>query len=163
MEQLEQLQPQPKQNKYVNALWGGVFIGAVTGIPLLNLVNCACCSGIIAGGMLTIYLYRSSLKGKQTVSLAEGATLGLVAGLIGALIGGVLNSVFGAMTRDIAELVSEHFQEFDYSSFLEEFSTAAVAKGSFLLYILGNFVVNCIFGVVGGIIGAAVFGKAKMV
>lgn len=163
MEEQNHQDPKPQQSKYVYALWGGLFIGMVTGVPLLNLVNCACCAGIIGGGMLTNYLYRNSLKNNQTVSLAEGATLGLVAGLIGALAGGVLNAVFGAMSRDLAELASKHFQDFDIGSYLEEFSTAAVARGFFLFNILGNFVLDCIFGTIGGIIGAAVFGKVKMV
>jgi len=163
MEEINPSQPQQQQSKYVNALCGGLFIGAVTGIPILNLVNCACCSGIMAGGMLTIYLYRNSLKDNRTVSLAEGAMMGLIAGLIGAFTGGILNAVFGAMSRDLTELLSKHINDLDFSPLLEEFSTAAVARGFFLINILGNFVLDCIFGVIGGIIGAAVFGKAKMV
>ena len=152
-----------QQSKLMPAVWGGLFIGVITGVPVLNLVNCFCCAGVIAGGMLSVYLYRNSLKKDQSMTISDGIAVGLLAGIIGAICGAILNSIFGAMTRDILEFASKYFENPQIDEILYKITTAQVAKGFFLVNILGNFLVDCVFGLVGGMLGFALYGKAKMV
>jgi len=152
-----------QQSKFMPAVWGGIFIGVITGVPVLNFINCFCCVGVIAGGMLSVYLYRNSLKEDQFMSMSDGAALGLLAGIFGAFIGAILHGIFGAMSRDLLELFSGYFDNPDLDDILNQFTTAQVAKGFFLLNILGNLLIDCIFGLIGGLLGVAIFGKAKMV
>jgi hypothetical protein len=38
------------------ALWGGLFIGVLSALPLVNLENCCCCLWVLCGGALAAYL-----------------------------------------------------------------------------------------------------------
>jgi len=152
-----------QQGKLMPAVWGGLFIGVITGVPILNLINCCCGVGVIAGGMLSVYLYRNSLKEDQIMSMSDGVAVGLLAGIMGALSGAILNGIFGAMSRDILEFASRYIENELIDEILYNITTAQVAKGFFLVNILGNLLIDCVFGLIGGLIGFGVYGKAKMV
>ena len=150
-------------SKLMPAVWGGLFIGVITGVPILNFINCFCCVGVIAGGMLSVYLYRTGLKEDQYMTMSDGVAVGLLAGILGAVCGAILHSIFGAMSRDILEFASKYIDYPWMDEILYNFTTAQVAKSFFLVNILGNLLIDCVFGLVGGILGFAVYGKAKMV
>ncbi len=42
------MQNQP--SKLMPAVWGGVLIGVISGVPGLRLINCMCCLGVVGGG-----------------------------------------------------------------------------------------------------------------
>jgi hypothetical protein len=66
------------------ALIGGVLLGILSVIPVINVGNCFCCAWVIGGGILASYLYvKSSPVG---VTLGRGVALGLLAGAIGAIV-----------------------------------------------------------------------------
>src|SRR6059036_1044136 len=70
------------------ALIGGVALGILSVIPLLNMVNCFCCAWVIGGGILAANLY---VKGSiEAVTLGRGLVLGLLTGAIG----GVVETLF---------------------------------------------------------------------
>ena len=71
------------------ALLGGVFIGVMSALPIINAGNCCCCLWVLAGGALAVYLYQQNSP--VSVPAAEGALLGLLAGLIGGIIWVVLS------------------------------------------------------------------------
>ena len=37
------------------ALWGGVFIGVLSALPIVNFGNCCCCLWVICGGALAAH------------------------------------------------------------------------------------------------------------
>ncbi len=152
-----------QQSKLKSAVWGGLFIGVITGVPVLNLINCFCCVGVIGGGILSVYLYRGSLEEDQVMSMSDGVAVGLLAGILGAFIGAILNGIFGAMTRDILEFASKYINNPQIDEILYKITTAQIAKGFFLLNILGNLLIDCVFGLIGGMLGFAIYGKVKMV
>ena len=47
----------PKPDKLMPALYGGIVIGILSGVPGLNLINCLCCAGIMLGGIVSVYLW----------------------------------------------------------------------------------------------------------
>jgi len=66
------------------ALIGGVLIGILSAIPLIQALNCLCCAWVIAGGVFASYLY---VKDSTTaVTLGRGVALGLLTGIIGAVV-----------------------------------------------------------------------------
>ena len=71
------------------ALLGGVFIGVMSALPIVNAGNCCCCLWVLAGGALAVYLRKQNST--IPVTAAEGALVGLIAGVIGGVIGAVLN------------------------------------------------------------------------
>ena len=68
------------------ALYGGLFIGVLSALPLVNVGNCCCCLWVVCGGVLAVYLRQQNSP--FAVTSAEGALVGLLAGLFGGVIGG---------------------------------------------------------------------------
>ena len=54
-----------KPSKLRSAILGGLIIGAISGIPGLNLLNCCCCAGILLGGAMSVYLYRQEFTNEM--------------------------------------------------------------------------------------------------
>ena len=62
------------------AFWGGLFIGVLSALPLVNAGNCCCCLWVICGGLLAAYLRQQSSP--LPIDAAEGALVGLMAGAL---------------------------------------------------------------------------------
>ena len=81
--------------RYQPAILGGLFIGVISGLPVVNLVNVCCCAGVIAGGVLVTYLLQQNSP--IPVATSEAAIQGLIAGVIG----GIIMSLIGAALANI--------------------------------------------------------------
>jgi hypothetical protein len=64
-------------------LLGGLFIGVLSALPIINLANC-CCLWILGGGAIAAYLAQQQHPGP--FGLMDGARVGLRAGIFGAVI-----------------------------------------------------------------------------
>ena len=42
----------PKPDKIIPALYGGIIMALVSTIPFVSFINCLCCAGIMLGGLL---------------------------------------------------------------------------------------------------------------
>ena len=71
------------------ALYGGLFIGVLSALPIVNMGNCCCCLWVVAGGALAVYLRQQNMP--YAVTSAEGALMGLLAGLIGGVIAALIS------------------------------------------------------------------------
>ena len=89
------------------ALYGGLLIGVLSALPIVNLGNCCCCLWVVAGGMLAVYLRQQNSP--FVVTSAEGALVGLMAGLFGGILGVVLSipieMAMGPFQRQIVDWV----------------------------------------------------------
>jgi hypothetical protein len=74
---------QPASSKLQPAVFGGLFIGVLSALPLINIANC-CCLWVIGGGVLATYLLQQNQP--YAITAADGALVGLLAGLIGGVI-----------------------------------------------------------------------------
>ena len=137
------------------ALLGGLFIGILSGLPIIGICNC-CCLWIVSGGVLAAYLEQQNQP--VSLTLAQGARVGLIAGFIGAVIWLVLDSALapiqarfiGDFMRSARDLPPE-FQ--DMLESIEAGSGPGIISG-FLLLCLSSVVAT-----IGGMIGAAYFKK----
>jgi hypothetical protein len=127
------------------ALIGGAIAGVLSALPLIN--NC-CCLWAIGGGILAVFLYVKSTG--AAVTPGEGATLGAVAGGIGA----VINLIIGIPVILLfgAAAITERMEQGGVSL---PFSGVVLAIVVALVIAVGVFV----FTLVGGLIGAPIFGK----
>ncbi len=75
-----------KQDTYWAIFLGGLTAAITDSIPLLNLINCLCCLGIAAGGMVPIFRLSRKLEDRTHFSTPEVIHIGLSAGLVGALL-----------------------------------------------------------------------------
>ena len=140
------------------ALLGGVFIGVLAALPI---VNCCCCIWMLAGGALAVYLRQQSLP--YQIQVAEGALLGLLAGLVGALIGTALSipieSVTGPLMRSWMERLVAGNPDMppEFRDALGRAGTGGAARWIFGFIVA--LIVYPIFGMLGGLLGAVIFKK----
>ena len=79
---------QPVPPRMQPAVFGGLFIGVLSALPLVNLANC-CCVWVIGGGVLAAYLMQQNYP--YAISAADGALVGLLAGAFGGILGALLS------------------------------------------------------------------------
>jgi hypothetical protein len=149
-------------NKLKPALIGGVVLGLLSVIPLVNLVNICCCLWALLGGLLATYLY---IKNSPVPARpGDGAILGALAGLVGAvivvIIGIPISIVAGGITREILIRLVENMNPGQAEAIriqMEQGSTiaGAIVNGIILAVLL------VIFSTIGGLLGVPIFEKRK--
>ena len=146
-----------------SAVLGGVFIGILSALPIVNVANC-CCLWIVGGGVLAAYLDHQSDAAPLTI--ARGAFLGLIAGIVGALVWLVaaiaLDPLLTPMYRQAAAVVlgTGDLPE----SIRQSAERAREYQPSALGYVLDFMVrllVHVVFAPIGGAIGAAWFRRSS--
>ncbi len=150
-----------QQSKFLPALWGGLLIGVISGVPGLNLINCACCAGVIGGGIFAVYMFRRDAGPYAQITSTDGVVLGLVAGLIGAVLASILAALFGTASMEMLEQAKQYIDDPDARQMLDQLSGQGMSAGIFFISMMLNVVIYAIFGLIGGLIGASLFGKNK--
>ena len=138
-------------------LLGGLFIGVLSALPIVQLCNC-CCLWIIGGGILAAYMEGQSQP--TSLTLGQGAKVGLFAGIVGAIVWFMLDSAVGPLqTRFMGELMRStgdlppELQ--DWLSAVEEGRERGNTVIGFMLMLIFSSMISTI----GGMIGAAYFKK----
>ncbi|HEX3252594.1 MAG TPA: hypothetical protein VHS05_24355 [Pyrinomonadaceae bacterium] len=132
-------------NKLKPALLGGLVVGLLSAIPI---VNYCCCIWGIGGGGLSSYLYMKSSPTK--IGPGDGAMLGGLAGIVGAI-------VYLIIGVPIAYFISGAQME-------EAFSRANIHLPftGFLLFLVSGLIgglVLLVLAVIGGLIAVPIFEK----
>jgi len=144
-------------------LIGGGTAGFVAAIPIVGMLNCACCALVVAGGFFAAYLYSNECKrqGSEFTS-GSGAIVGLVAGMFYAvtsvIVGWIVNKLTGQSIEKIIDQIEATGQELPPEA--EPLIEFLLNTSSFVLILMGFFVtllIAAIFSTVGGLIGGAVF------
>jgi hypothetical protein len=146
-------------SKLMPAIWGGLLIGFLAGIPFFAWINCACCIGVMAGGVLSVYLYKNELAEGSQLTMGDGAVLGLFAGIMGTVVAAILETIFGNVGIDLLYRFSNFLDIPELNYWLSEIDPKHFAKGIFALKLVTNLVTFVIFGLVGGILGVSIFNK----
>jgi len=143
------------------ALWGGVFIGVLSALPIVNFGNCCCCLWVICGGALAAHLRQQNSPLK--IEAAEGALVGLMAGAIGGVIATVLSLplqfLVGPYQRQIMERVlANPDMPAEARDALGRFGAGAGAAMT-IVGMMITIVIDVVFGMIGGLLGVALFKK----
>jgi hypothetical protein len=134
-------------NKLKPALLGGLIVGVLSAIPIINY---CCCIWSIGGGALAAYLY---IKSSPTpVAMGEGAMVGGLAGVVG----GIIYLVIGL---PIAIL-------FGMAAMTDQLTRQGVQlpiSGAILMVVAGivGAIILAVLATLGGVIGTAIFEKRK--
>jgi hypothetical protein len=142
------------------AFFGGLFIGILSALPIINLGNCCCCLWAIAGGVLATYLRQQNSR--YQVTSAEGALVGLMAGAIGGviyvLLSLLLNPFIGPFQQQMIEGMMANQQDMPpaFREMMENMNAGAAFAG---IAMFMNAIIYTIFGLIGGLLGVAVFKK----
>jgi hypothetical protein len=141
------------------ALLGGVTIGVLSALPV---VNCCCCAWILFGGALASYLMQQNHP--EPIDVGDGAIVGLNAGWIGSLVWLIVSiPINTAMAPINSELVQQVLRESTnippaIRAALEGSANSGIGLG----LVFGFFVMLVLMttiGMLGGIFGALLFRK----
>jgi hypothetical protein len=145
------------------ALLGGVTIGVLSALPIVNLANICCCAWIVFGGGVSAYLLQQQRP--APVTAGDGALVGLLAGAIGAVVWLAveipLSFVLAPIQQGLIEsaLRSSADMPPEFRDWLETMgSTTARGVGMVFQFLLMLFI-GSLFAMVGGILGALFFRK----
>ncbi|HEY3175229.1 MAG TPA: hypothetical protein VGK94_05650 [Candidatus Polarisedimenticolia bacterium] len=147
---------------YKPALIAGAIFGTWSGIPILNLPNCACCSLIVGSGVLACFLMVRS--GAAPVTWGRAALAGAMSGAIAALVSsmtGIL--VMAALGRSFEQNLQESVDR--ASQMIPAAAEAAeiMARIPSSIFLIATMIISVFidapFGALGGVLGRALFEK----
>lgn len=142
------------------AFWGGLLIGVLSALPLVSAGNCCCCLWIICGGVLATYLRQQNTP--YQIPASEGALVGLMAGVIGGIVWAIVAIPMQMLTGPFQQQMMERIlaTQPDMPAELRDVMERATAGMALqVLSVLVNFVLSVIFGLIGGLLGVAIFKK----
>jgi hypothetical protein len=155
-----------KPDKFTPALYGGIIMGLLSGIPILSLVNCLCCAGIMLGGFMAVYFYKKQLTAEMdALTSSDGMGLGAFAGLFGAIASSILGGLFFLLVGDVAsEMVLRMMGSSGILNSMppearSQMEQSMSQQGFSIIGVVANFIICPLFGLLGGLIGYAVFRK----
>lgn len=155
----------PKPDKIIPALYGGVIIGVISAVPFLSIINCLCCAGVLLGGFLAVYFYKNNFT-PDTMPYTTGDCMlvGVIAGVFGAIIDTILSATFMMLFGNVAqEFILEILRNMDLQLPEEAWDAIEEAfSGEFTAFVLFmglvfNLIFFSIFGLLGGLIGYSVY------
>lgn len=134
-------------DKLVPALIGGVILGVLSAIPL---VQYCCCVWAIGGGVLAVMMYVK--KSPTKVSIGEGAMVGAMAGVIGGIIYFFLATLIGLLVGAAV-----------YEAQMRRFGSDVPLSGMALIIVgaLMGAIVLVALATGGGVLGIPIFEKRK--
>ncbi len=144
------------------ALLGGIAIGVLSALPVINLANC-CCAWILFGGALAAYLMQQNHP--YAITAADGALVGMLAGLIGGVLGVLLSIPIEMAMGPLQQRLLDQFilNNPDVPAESKRIFENMAAGGASALVIgfklMFSVVVGLIFGMLGGLLGVALFKK----
>jgi hypothetical protein len=148
-------------SRYQPALLGGLFIGVLSALPVVNSANFCCCLWVVVGGVLTAYLQQQARP--APLDSTEAALGGLLAGAIGAVlyIAAMAIMLSGAMGAGIIEQVRQGIEENpQVPAEVRDRIIDLVSGGGFLLLFAAiTLPVYAVFGMLGSLLGLAIFRK----
>jgi len=146
-------------SRYQPALIGGLLIGVLSSVPLIEGLNACCCLWVVAGGVLTTYLLQQ--RTPEPIQTSDALLMGVIAGLIGAVITVIAKSVlFTAMGPMVQEQVQQALDRPDMPPQMREFvQKLMTGRGMLLVQAAICIPLFAIFGMLGGLLGTAFFKK----
>ena len=143
-----------------SAFLGGLFIGVLSALPIINVANC-CCLWIMGGGLLSAYLVQQNEP--QPITVGRGAFAGVLAGVIGAFVwlfvAMALSAVIGPLQERMIDAMLRNAQDMppEAREWLELMANRASSPFRYALGFLFHFCGGLIFATLGGILGAVFF------
>jgi hypothetical protein len=152
----------PAAPKLQPALFGGLLIGVLSALPIINIGNC-CCLWVLVGGVLATYLMQQNHP--YPIATADGALVGLLAGLIGGVLGTMLSipidMMMGPLQKQLMERILSSNPDIpdETRRYLENMSVGPVAIAFKLVFWV---CAGAVFGMLGGLLGVALFKKKDL-
>ena len=145
-------------------LLGGLFIGVLSALPIVNIADC-CCLWILLGGAITTFLAQE--EDPHPIDLMTGARLGFRAGVFGAIVwmfaSAAIDVMLAPLQRGAADLMLQNATDMpsDVRSWLESLGSAASLPARMAFGLVFQLLIAAPFGSLGGLLGAAVLARRE--
>lgn len=153
----------PKPDKFIPAMYGGIIMGLVSTLPIISLINCLCCAGLLLGGFLAVFFYKNNFT-QDTSPYTSGDCMivGLIAGNIGAvaasLFGLLIRSVFGGESpEEVIDTLRQLNLPQESMELAEQILMMLTGTFGFFLKLIFSLFIFGIFGLLGGLIAYSIF------
>jgi hypothetical protein len=147
----------PPPAKLQPALLGGLFLGVLTALPIVNFANC-CCLWLLAGGMVAAWAMQQSHP--TPIRTSDGLVVGVLAGVVGAVVYLVvslpLNAVLAPVYEALRGRLLQNAQDMP-PELRQAIETMGFGPPSLVLSFLTNVLLGSVFAGAGGVLGAVVF------
>jgi hypothetical protein len=159
--------PEPVLDFLQPALAGGMFLGLLSSIPIINAGNCLCGMWILlGGGAAAVMLSRQRASG---ITYGDGAFVGVLSGLVGAVIGTVIQMAFHVMAsrffesqqQEIEQMVRQFPIEGPARDLLLRVMSGEVSVVTLIITFVSNLLLFSLFAMIGGILAIAILNKRK--
>ena len=150
-----------------SALLGGIFIGVLSALPVINVANYCCCLWVVGGGVLTAYL--ETQRDAHSLPVARGAFLGLIAGIVGALVwllaSLALTPILAPFQQTMSEALTRGAANADprMRAWFEQVSALAASPVRYVFGFVLQSLIGVAFGSAGGALGAVIFRRSTSV
>jgi hypothetical protein len=144
--------------KLLPGLLGGLFIGVLSALPLVNLANC-CCLWVITGGFLAAWVQQQNHE--LPISIVDGAIVGLLAGFFGGIVHYLVALPLELYLGTVMSGFSDSFVRArqDMPPEVRRVINELGPQGMLLLGSLFFGGISLVFGMVGGLLGAVMIKK----
>ena len=147
-------------SRYQPALFGGLLIGVLSGLPVIGSGNVCCCLWVVSGGVLASYLLQQRTPEPITTSdaMLTGVMAGLIGGVIWVLLSAALMSITGPMLEGQIRRVLEQNPDIppETLAFVQKLFTGG---GMILVQAIILLPLCAIFSLLGALLGTAFFKK----
>jgi hypothetical protein len=148
-------------SKLQPALLGGLVLGLLSALPIVNMGNACCCLWVLVGGAVAAYLLQASQS--APISSGDGAGVGFLAGVVGAIVWQVVaipvTILMGPLQARMIErlLAAGDLPENVRPIFESLRQNAGFSVIRFMIGSVFTLFVSVIFSTLGGLAGAALF------
>ena len=150
------------------ALAGGMFLGLLSSIPIINAGNCICFMWILGGGgIATLLLTKQRPAG---ITYGDGAFAGVVSGLFGAIVGTLISipvrvisaRFFESQQQTLEETMREVGVEGPLRDLMLRVASPEISAATVAFTFFMNLMVYALFAMIGGILMVAILNKRKL-
>jgi len=152
------------------AIAGGLFCGALSAIPLLNVGNCLCCLWIQGGGGIAAWLLNKQRPGR--LKYGDGALAGVLTGLVGTIVSSIISIPIQMIQFSPANVarMQEQFNELlkllpdappEFAQTMAPFFTPGFSMSRLLMGVISFSIVGGLFAMIGGILMVALLKRQR--
>ena len=146
------------------AIAGGMFLGFLSSIPI---INAGCCLWVLlGGGMAAVALNKQRSSG---ITYGDGAFVGVLSGFFGAIVGTIIQMSFHVIAahyfesqqQQVEDLLKQLGAEGPMRDWTLRVFSGEISAVTVLFTFFANLLMYALFAMIGGIVGVAMLNKRK--
>jgi hypothetical protein len=160
--------PLPELDFVQPAMTGGMLLGLLSSIPIINTGNCLCCMWVLlGGGVAAVLLTRQRSLG--SITYGDGAFAGVLSGSFGAVIGTMVQMAVHALSARFMESQQQQMEnilnrigmESPMRDWVLRVASGEISTFTVVFTFVSNLIAYSLFAMIGGILALAILRKRE--